>query len=154
MPTLIIVLLLLMAAPFMQAQDKEYTVAEKMAFLSDLGLFDSGADATKRYEYILPRMRDACSDTPNDDRVGDMLYVGYKHVKNAGVAADENLLKYTESVYRIVTQVKAPYSRSNLPMKCAELFSLYSVARSEGQSPEQAVKTVAAGVTALVELLQ
>ena len=39
-------------------------------------------------------------------------------------------------------------------MKCAELFTLYTTARREGQSPEKAIKTVSEGISAVMQLLE
>ena len=135
-------------------QAQEHSTAEKMAALSDLGWLDTGEEAIKRYEYILPRIVDACSDIPNDSDAGDMLYVGHKFVKEAGVAGKENLLKYTESAYQIVRRLRDSYQKSDIPMKCGELFSMYTIARREGQSSEKAIETVCKGVAALMNLMK
>ena len=83
-----------------------------------------------------------------------MLYVGHKYVKDSGASGEENLLKYTENAYQIVQSLKSSYRRAKTPMKCAELFTLYTTARREGQSPEKAIKTVSEGISAVMQLLK
>ena len=128
------------------------STAEKMALLSDLGWLDTGEEATKRYEYILPKLRVACSDASTDVRVADMLVVGHRFVKDAGAAKDENLLKYTENAYQVVRNVERSYRTAKIPMKCAEVFSFYAVARREGKPPTEAIKLVSNGVVAFLNL--
>lgn len=143
-------LVVLLTVSAMQAQSKTYSTAEKMAALSDLGWFDTGDEAVKRYEYILPKLVDACSDLPTDSRVADVLYVGHKYVKDAGASGKENLLRYTENAYQIVRALQRPYQQAKLSMKCMEVFALYTTARQEGQTPEKAFKTVSDGIEALL----
>ena len=147
-------ILALLFLSVVQAQEKDYNTAEKMAALSDLGWLDTGEEAIKRYEYILPRLRSSCIDITTDSRAGDMLYVGHKYVKDSGASGEENLLKYTENAYQIVQSLESSYRRAKTPMKCAELFTLYTTARREGQSPEKAIKTVSEGISAVMQLLK
>ena len=137
-----------------QAQEENYFTAERMAGLSDVGWLDARKEAMKRYNYILPKMVDACSDITTDSRAGGMLYVGHKAVKDAGAAGEENLLKYTENAYQIMRKLESAYRNAELPMKCSELFAMYTIARCEGQPPEKALKTVSEGIAALVNLLK
>ena len=147
-------ILALLFLSVVQAQEKDYNTAEKMAALSDLGWLDTGEEAIKRYEYILPRLRSSCIDITTDSRAGDMLYVGHKYVKDSGASGEENLLKYTENAYQIVQSLESSYRRAKTPMKCAELFTLYTTARREGQSPEKAIKTVSESISAVRQLLE
>ena len=135
-------------------KEEDYSIAEKMAALSDLGWLDTGEEAIKRYEYILPQMVNVCSDVPTDSRAADILYVGYKNVKDAGAPGAENLLKYTENAYQIVWKLESSYRKAKMPMKCSELFSLYTIVRRKGQSPGKAVKTVYEGVDVAMRLME
>lgn len=130
------------------------TIAEKMANSSGLGWLDSREEAVKRYEYILPKLRASCSDAAADVNAAYMLVVGYKHVKEAGASKNENLLEFAENAYKIVQRLRLTYREVKMPMKCAELFTMYTVARREGKAPEQAIKTVTEGVEALLGLLK
>ena len=84
-----VTILALLFLSVVQAQEKDYNTAEKMAALSDLGWLDTGEEAIKRYEYILPRLRSSCIDITTDSRAGDMLYVGHKYVKDSGGSGEE-----------------------------------------------------------------
>ena len=130
----------------------DYTLAEKMAYLSDLGWFGNIEQATRRYEYLLPRFRDLCSDALTEAKAGDMLYASYLKVKEAGASGEENLLKYANNAYRVVTAVSRKYNLAGVSLRCADVFASYAHFRREGNSEEKSVVSASAGVNAIVSL--
>ena len=112
----------------------DYSLAEKMSYLSDLGWFGNIEQAARRYEYLLPRFRDLCSDALTETKAGDMLYASYLKVKEAGASGEENLLRYADNAYRVVTAVSRKYKLAGVPLRCAKVFASYAHSRREGNS--------------------
>ncbi len=132
------VLFVLVAASTMSssAQESENTAAYNMAVITD-GPWGEFKAIERRYAFILPRLRDLCSDVDTDSFVSDMLFTIHKHIKEAGLGRDESPLQFTENIYSIVS-LSSPYVHSSEFVKLNKVLAMYVTLREGGMSQKEA----------------
>ena len=88
----------------------------------------------KRFEYLLPRFVEPCSDIDTAGIAGDMAVRTLQVTEDTGVTV--NLLELVEGMHSIVQTSQLVL---NGAAPCLQYMSMYSVARSNGLSHDEAV---------------
>ncbi len=112
----------------------EIPLEKKIAIIAG----DYSDDAEKRLRFTLPRLVRACSDVPNKEAAGDMLYVAHTKLGEAGLSREENLLEMIDNAYSFTMKISAQAEKRDIPLKCAEIWSMYVILRREGHSIDEA----------------
>ena len=113
----------------------------------------SATESTKkRFAFILPALVERCSDIGKPSKAGDMLAMASKLLNDRGLGDEEGLLQVSVNLHRLTAEVSAYTASANVPLKCAEIWSMYINARQNGQTPTESVRGVAGIVKALSRL--
>ena len=79
------------------------TAAENLAIIHG---GPNRAETRQRFEFVLPRLAQTCSDAETEVNVADMLAVMNKMIQDAGLGTEEGgLLGFTDAVYSLTMQV-------------------------------------------------
>ncbi len=135
------------------ASEKEETTAYKLSVIADVG-HKERKSAEKRFEFVLPRMVEHCSDVDKEVRVADMLVAGYKFIKEAGLDSKEPLTDFTDTIHRITSDLHPLASAKDVPLKLSEVIGMYATLRQEGQTQEEARKGLTAVIRGIYNLLE
>ena len=147
----VVVFLLLILGTPAASQDDVGEVARKMTVISRVS-YSEKARTEKRYRYVLRQFIELCSDVPKAVKAADMLMVVRQHISKAGL--HEPLPALVETLH-LMTQDIAPHARqANFPLKCSEVWAMYTVLRLKGKEPQDArhgVTAVSKGLYRLVK---
>ncbi len=146
-------LLLPMLGTFTPAlsQNEVGDVAYKMTVISKVSSSER-ARTEKRYRYVLQQFMELCSDVPKAIRAADMLVVVHRHISKAGL--EEPLPELVETIHSM-TQDIAPHAQlSKLPLKCSEVWAMYTILRRKGKRPDEARQGVTAVSKGLYRLVR
>ena len=115
------------------------SLAEKMAVLS-MPKFGENDRTVRRFEFLLPRLADVCTDMESEDEVADVLVVVYQQLQDAGLEGEEGLLDLTENLYKLTATFETIYrsARIDPPNKCRDPWASYVILRRERYSPDEA----------------
>ena len=75
---------------------------------------------------------------PTRKPAGDMLYVAHTKLGEAGLSREENLLEMIDNAYSFTMKISAQAEKRDIPLKCAEIWSMYVILRREGHSIDEA----------------
>lgn len=129
-------LVLLMPSPAVSQ-----SLAEMLTSLADVPYSEMDR-VQKRFEYLLPRFIEPCSDIDAEQTAGDMIYRTFEVIEEAGVKAD--LLEVFEGMYgiaRLSNQIVGP-------APCLQYLAVYAAGRSEGLSHDESLE----GIKAILNL--
>ena len=133
------------------SQDDVGEVAYKMTVISKVSSSEK-TKTEKRYRYVLQQFMELCSDVPKAIRAADMLVVVHQHISKVGL--EEPLPALVETLHSM-TQDIAPYAQlAKLPLKCSEVWAMYTILRRKGKRPDEARKGVAAVSKGLYRLVK
>ncbi len=97
----------------------------------------------KRFEYLLPRFIEPCSDIDTEKTAGDMIYRTVQVIEDDGVKVD--VLEVFEGMYGVV-RVSHQVLQGAAP--CLQYLAMYAAARAEGLSHDEST----AGIKAILNI--
>ena len=118
------------------------SIAEMLTSLADVPWSEMDR-VQKRFEYLLPRFIEPCSDIDADKTAGDMIYRTFEVIEDAGVKAD--LLELFEGMYGIA---RLSHQVLGGPAPCLQYLAVYAAGRSEGLSHDESTE----GIKAIINL--
>ena len=140
------VLLLALVVSCPPVLGEEQDTAYKMMTISNVP-YSKQEITARRFRFILPQFVEGCSDVPKESKAGDMLYVVYQKLDEAGL--DESLPAVTNNLYSLTQEIVPSAKRAKVPLRCAEIWVMYLQARLKGMTTEKAQR----GVSSLTRTL-
>ena len=116
------------------------TVFEKMATIHTSGSRRGHDGAKKRFEFIVPQIRDICTDLPRDTDVSDALVVVRNALERGGLLdEEEGLLGAANNFYAWISRLSGIQGRvtrdgRSTISNCQTFAALYASQRLDGQS--------------------
>lgn len=126
-------------------------VAHKMTVIANPP-YSERANVEKRFAFVLSAMVERCSDVQEPIRAADMLVVVHRHIDQTGLAGEEDLLGLSNNMHRMTMEITTYATAVDVPIKCAEIWSMYVISRQEGRSQQESMEGVSAIVRALLGL--
>ena len=94
-------------------------------------------ETRQRFEFVLPRLAQTCSDTETEMNVADGLAVTSKMIQDAGLGTDEGgLLGFTNAIYSLTMQVGLGAENA---VACSDLWAMYVSLRQGGFAKEKSI---------------
>ena len=134
--------ILLGLALLMSSPAVSQSLAEMLTSLADVPYAEMDR-VQKRFEYLLPRFIEPCSDIEAEKTAGDMIYRTVEVIEEAGVEAD--VLEVFEGMYGIA---RLSHQVLRGPAPCLQYLAFYATGRSEGLSHDESIE----GIKAILNL--
>ena len=132
---------LTMIAMYSIASDDVDKYANIMMILSD-ARFSDQESTEKRYKFILPRFIKSSDDVSGAQKAADMMYASFKQLDDAGLGKEEGLLTLSNNLYSMTSQISTSARLADLPLRCAEIWSMYLMLRLEGTGPAESSRQI------------
>ena len=135
-----------------QSDPENADLAYKLMVIAQPSLGDRET-TQRRFEFLLPRLVQLCTDFTTPLKVGDVLVGLSTSLKEAGMEKEEGLLDLANNLFRLSEEVDLLDKLAKIdsrPDKCAEPWSMYITIRREQNAPPE--KTITA-VTSLFKSL-
>ena len=133
------------------AEESAMEVAKKLTVIASPS-FSAMESTEKRFAFILPALVERCSDIDKPIRAGDMLVTVARLLDERGLGDEEGLFPVSVNLHRLTVEVAAHAASANIPLKCAEIWSMYINARQNGRTPTESMRAVAGIAKALYGL--
>ena len=116
--------------------------------------FSKRKTTEKRFRFVLPTFVTNCADVSAPMKAGDMMVVAYQTLDKAGLGDQEKLPQLADNLYRLTTDVADLSRTDDVPVRCAQIWSMYLTLREKGREPAEAVTGVYGVVKGLLKLAQ
>ena len=101
----------------------------------------------KRFIYLIPRIVENCADITSPTHAGDVSAFVYGQLMDVGI--NDGMLGTTENLHRMASALK---SRNGEPVKCLDLYAMFTILRQDGTPAEEARNSVVQIVSKLFKL--
>ena len=138
-----VVAVAILAVPIL-GQPEKRTMAETLTIIADpsWGARDS---TRRRFQFLLNWFEGSCTDFKNQEQVGNSLAAVHKLMMEAGLDAEEGILKSSNNLYRLTVEITT--SKKEGKAACTELWTLYVSMRRGGFPPDHVIGAIKAFVT-------
>ena len=140
-----------------QPETETADLAYKLRVIAQPSLGDRET-TQRRFEFLLPRLVQLCSDFKTPLKVADVLVGLSTSLKEAGMEQEEGLLDLVNNLFRLSNEVDLLDKLAKIdsrPNKCAEPWAMYiTIRREQNAPPEKAIKGVTSIFKSLYSLME
>ena len=135
---------------------REKTLSEKMTMGDKLDpednltiiadpSWDQRESYRRRFRFLLSQFDENCPDLEGKEHVGDTLVNVHMQLIEAGLGSEEGLLKFSNTMHRMVTEIGTQARMAEMPLPgCVQFWAMYTTTRNGGFSPEESRGAVTA----------
>ena len=87
--------------------------------------------------YLIPRIFEHCADITSPTQAGDVSAAVYGQLMDVGI--DDGMLGTTENLHQMAS---ALMSRIGEPVKCLDLYAMFTILRQDGTPAKEARNSV------------